>query len=315
MKLGAAWISGSVSLLSEALHSSLDILSAGVAFFTVRIAGKPADEDHPFGHGKIETISGLFESALLIVVGAYVLRESVLRLFDPKPVEHQGIGIAVMVIALIASYAVYHHNSRAARVAESSALQVNAIHYLFDVVSGLAVLVGLVLLNLTGWPLWDPIVGILVALYIAGMAITQVIGALRELADVSLPEGELREIQRIVSRFQASPEQLSEESDSSSPTSGRMLDAHDWRTRKSGPIRHIDFHMSVCRELTVRESHDLCDDIESAIEKRFSNASTTIHPEPCDLHSPDGRCHLHCARRQRAERSHPGRDVDQRPRR
>ncbi len=277
-----------MGVLSEALHSSLDVVSAAIAFFTVRIAGKPADRDHPFGHGKIETLSSLFESVLLVVTAGFIVIESVDRFQNPQPVQHQGVAVAVMAFSLVASWLVYRHNLSAARLTESSALHVNALHFLADVAASFGVLAGLVLLHYTGWAMWDPITGIGVAFYIAAISIRQVVGALQELADTGLPDHELRELHEIVAAFRER---------------GDMIDAHDWRTRRSGPSRHVDFHMTVCKELTVRESHDLCDAIERAIEERFSNASVTIHVEPCDLHVR-GDCTLPCEHRHAALLTH-----------
>jgi cation diffusion facilitator family transporter len=262
------------------MHSSLDVVSAAIAFATVRIAGKPADEDHPFGHGKIETLSSLFEAMLLVATAAFIVVESIDRVIHPAPVASHGVAIAVMAFSLIASYGVYRHNLKAAFETDSSALHVNALHFLADVATSFAVLAGLVLLHFTGWSGWDPMIGFGVALYIAAISLKQIMSALRELADTGLPDSELQELQIIVAGFKGSD----------------LLDAHDWRTRKSGPHRHVDFHMTVCRELSVRESHDLCDAIEKKIEERFENASVNIHVEPCDLHE-QGDCELPCSRR------------------
>ena len=260
-----AGVSGSVGLLSEGVHSFLDVVSAAISYFTVREAGKPADEDHPFGHGKIETLSSLFESLLLVVAAALIVFEGVDHLRHPEPVHYQGLAMVAMIVSIVVSYIVYRHNATAAREAESSALHVNALHFLSDVVASLGVLVGLLLLKITGWLIIDPIMAFAVAGYILLVSAKQVKNALLELSDTQLPEGEIQEIRKILETFE-----------------GRAIEAHDLRTRRSGATRHIDFHLVLCGHMSVNESHRVCDEIELSISRRFPNASVNIHVEPCE---------------------------------
>jgi len=275
IKLFVAYLSGSVGVLSEGVHSALDLVSAAVSFFTVREAVKPADADHPFGHGKIETLSSLFESILLVAAAAMIVREGMDHLFHPRPVEYQGLAMGVILFSLVASYFVYRHNLQAAEATESSALHVNALHFLSDVVASGGVLLGLVLLKLTGWQPIDPIMAFLVAGYIFLISLKQVKGALMELSDTQLPEFEINRIREILDSFK-----------------GETLEAHDLRTRKSGAQRHVDFHLVVCGYMTVHQSHELCDQIESRIHEVFPTASVSIHVEPCELLKE--KCHLTC---------------------
>jgi cation diffusion facilitator family transporter len=278
--LSAAYFSNSVSVLSEGVHSFLDLVSAAISFFTVKEAGKPADEDHPFGHGKIETLSSLFESILLAIAAAIIFFEGINHLRNPEPIEHAGFAIATIFISLVVSYAIYRHNSAAAQETESSALHVNALHFLSDVIASLGVLAGLVLMKLTGWTVIDPIIAFVVAIYILIISAKQVRGALLELADTQLPE---EEIQRIRSLLVTS--------------SGEMIEAHDLRTRKSGAVRHIDFHLVVCGQMTVEASHSLCDELEGKINQVFPRASINIHVEPCEKETHP--CHPSCLKLRR----------------
>lgn len=264
-KLAAAWISGSVGLLSEGVHSFLDVVSASLSFFTVREAVKPADADHPFGHGKIETLSSLFESLLLILAAVLIFYEGIEHIQHPVEVRYQGLAMAAMVISIIVSYLVYRHNLKAGYDTDSSALHVNALHFLSDMVASLGVLVGLILLKLTGWLMIDPIMAFAVALYISAISVKQIKNALMELSDTQLPESEVVEIRRILDGF-----------------GGRSIEAHDLRTRKSGSMRHIDFHLVVCGHLTVNESHAVCDEIELKINEAYPGSSVNIHVEPCE---------------------------------
>jgi cation diffusion facilitator family transporter len=268
LKLGVAILSGSVGVFSEGIHSFLDLISASVSFFSVRVAGKPADEDHPYGHGRIETLSSLFEALLLVAAAAWITYEGVDHLRHPHPIEYQGLAIAVIALSIVVSYFVYRHNRSVAAETDSSALHVNALHFLSDVVASLAILMGLVVLALTHWQPIDPIMAFLVAAYILAISVNQVKKALLELSDVQLPEHEIEVIRGALGPFGGK---------------NGVIEAHDLRTRKSGANRHIDFHLVVCRYMTVHESHAVCDEIEASLEKALPRTSASIHVEPCEL--------------------------------
>lgn len=268
-KLVVAHLSGSVGVFSEGIHSFLDLVSAALSFFTVREAGKPADEDHPFGHGKIETLSSLFESLLLVVAAGLIFYEAVDHLHNPHPVAHQGLAMATIFASLVVSYWVFLNNRAAARRTESSALHVNALHFLSDVVASGAVLIALVLLKITGLQIIDPLMAFGVAAYILVISAKQVKRALVELSDTQLPNAEIESIRGVMHRFQAE---------------GKVIEAHDLRTRQSGATRHVDFHLVVCGEMSVVDSHNVCDEMESKIQNRLPTASVNIHVEPCEHH-------------------------------
>jgi cation diffusion facilitator family transporter len=288
LKCVAGYLSGSVGVLSEALHSFLDLLSAAVSYFTVREAGKPADEDHPFGHGKIETLSSLLEAVLLLAAAVFIIQEAIEHVLHPRPVEYAGLAIVVIGISLVVSWLVYRHNIRAANDTDSSAIRVNALHFLSDVLASGAVLVGLILLKLTGWLKIDAIMAFIVAGYILVASAQQVKRALRELTDVQLPEPEIRRIKTLIDGFR-DKERMP------------IIDAHDLRTRQSGSTKHIDFHMTVCGHETVHESHVVCDEIEARLREEFPGASVNIHVEPCEHVRVD--CHLDCPIYQKLEKS------------
>ncbi|MBC7692814.1 MAG: cation transporter [Methylotenera sp.] len=278
LKLGVGFLSGSVGVISEGIHSFLDLVSATVAFFTVREAGKPADPEHPFGHGKIETLSSLFESLLLVVAAGFITYEGIEHFSHPAPIAHQNLAVITILISMVVSYFVYVHNAKAAQETDSSAIKVNALHFLSDVVASAGILVGLLILRFTGWLLIDPLMAFGVAGYILLISIKQVKEALFELADTQLPEREVTELRKILDRFQG----------------GEAIESHDLRTRKSGATRHIDFHLVVCGEMSVTESHAICDEMEAKIIEDFPSASVNIHVEPCETENMN--CQEGCAR-------------------
>jgi cation diffusion facilitator family transporter len=259
------YLSGSVGVISEGIHSFLDVISALVGFFSVREAGKPADPEHPFGHGKIETLSALFESLLLVVAAVLITYEGIEHLKNPQPIQYQGLAIATIFISMVLSYVVYRHNAHAAGQTDSPAIQGNALHFLSDVVASAGVLVALLILRFTGWLIIDPLVAFGVAAYILFISAKQVKASLMELADTQLPATELRMIRQILDSFGFSE-----------------TEAHDLRTRKSGATRHVDFHLVLCGEMSVNDSHAVCDQMETKIGEVFPTASVNIHVEPCE---------------------------------
>lgn len=256
-------------MISEAVHSLLDLFSAFVAFFTIRHAGKPADEGHPFGHGKFETLSSLLESFLLLAAAGFVLNEGIDRFKHPREVEQGWLAILTLMISVGVSYWVYRHNRNAAQKTESSAIYVNALHFLADVVASLGVLVGLVLLQVTGWNGWDAISALGIAAYILGISWKQIKNSMAELLDTGLPDDEIKKLRDVIDGF-----------------SKKILNVHDIRTRKSGAYRHIMFHLVVCGRMSVSESHQICDQMEEAILGIYPQSSVTIHVEPCEQDKP-----------------------------
>lgn len=254
-----------MGVISEGVHSFLDLISAAVGFFTIRVAVKPADDDHPFGHGKIETISSLFESLLLVAAAILISLEGWQKLENPTPIQHEGLAMATIFGSMVISWWIYRHNIQAAEITDSSAIRVNALHFLADVVASVGVLIGLIAIRLTGWHVIDPLLAFGIAAYILFISFKQVKGALLELSDTMLPESEIAAIRRVMESFE-----------------DRIIEAHDLRTRKSGAMRHIDFHLVVCGQSSVSESHRICDEMEDQISSQLPGASINIHVEPCE---------------------------------
>lgn len=264
IKLVVGSITHSVGVISEGIHSSLDLVSAAVAYFTIREAGKPADHEHPFGHGKFETLSSLVESLLLVAAAAFIVKEAVDHIRHPVVVEHTPWAIGTISISLVVSYWVYRHNAKAGLETESTAIQVNALHFLSDAVTSAGVLFALLAIHFTGETWIDPLVAILIAIYILAISWRQVMNSVHELTDKTLPAGDILRAERILDRFKP-----------------RIIEVHELRTRKSGVHRHFDFHVLVCGTLSVRESHLVCDEMEAALISEFPDSLVSIHVEPC----------------------------------
>lgn len=281
LKLAVGVAIGSVSVISEAIHSGVDLLAAIIALMAVRTSGKPADQDHPFGHGKVENISGTVEALLIFLAAGWIIFEAVKKLSSPEPMEEAGWGVAVMLVSVAANTLVSRKLFSVGRETDSVALQADGWHLRTDVYTSLGVMGGLSIIWIGGvmapqWDLrWlDPVVAIGVALLIIKAAYHLAIESARDLLDVSLPAGEEEEIRRHIVAF--------------SPTVRGM---HRLRTRKSGSFRFVEFHMRVEASMSIDESHRIADMITCAIKQHYPGTTVTIHIEPCNCTlASEGSC-------------------------
>ena len=278
-KLLAGFLIGSVSILSEAIHSAMDLLAALIALVSVRKSGLPADSRHPFGHGKIENISGTIEAFLIFVAAGWIIYEAIERFLHPKPIEVFGWGIGVMFFSSIVNTAVSILLFKIGKETDSVALLADAWHLRTDVYTSVGVMLSLFLIWLgegvfegVHFDWLDPAAAIGVALLIIKAAYDLTVKSTRDLMDARLPEEEETWIHRLI--MSHSPD---------------IHGFHDLRTRKAGGFRFVEFHMKVDAHMTVEDSHRITEEIADRIEKHFPGASVTIHTEPCD-----GNCDAKC---------------------
>lgn len=279
MKLVVGLTIGSVSIISEAIHSAVDWLAAVIALFSVKTSSLPADERHPFGHGKIENISGTIEALLIFVAAGWIIFEAVKKILHPEPIEDLGWGVGVMLVSAVVNIVVSERLFKVGRETDSVALQADAWHLRTDVYTSAGVMVSLAAIWLGArifpdldlhW--LDPAAAIGVALLIIKAAYDLTIQSARDLLDVNLPGEEedwIRE--RILERRPV------------------VHGFHQLRTRKSGHFRFVEFHLQVDPQMTVLDSHNITEELSDRIEKRFPHTSVTIHMEPCE-----GNCVGHC---------------------
>jgi len=270
---------GSVSVISEAIHSGVDLLAAVIAFLAVKIAGKPADRDHPFGHGKVENISGTIEALLIFFAAGWIIYESAQKLSHQEPLESVGWGVGVMLVSSIVNLFVSRMLFKVGEATESVALLADAWHLRTDVYTSAGVMVGLGLIWLGGifFPAldlrWiDPVAAIGVALLIFKAAYDLTIQSARDLLDAALTEEELSTIRSEI--LSLAP---------------RVRGAHALKTRRSGSERFAELHLLVDAGLSVDESHRITEETTKRLQKRFSSIRVTIHVEPCA-----GDCRPHC---------------------
>jgi cation diffusion facilitator family transporter len=266
-------ISGSVSIISEAIHTLIDLAAAVMAYYSVRISEKPADEKHPFGHGKFENISGVVEALLIFVASGWIIYHAIVRLTEGEQLLTQTgltIGFVVMFVSAIVNLIVSRRLYRVARETDSIALKADALHLSTHVYTSAGVGVSLAVIYFTGWHFLDPIAAIVVASYILKEAIEILVEAFRPLADTSLPKEEVEKIRETITG-----------------NLGNAKDYHMLRTRKTGSNREVDFHLEVPGEMSVSDSHRLCDEIEEELHKVLPKLKVTIHVEPEGYHAKD----------------------------
>ncbi|MBS4194655.1 cation diffusion facilitator family transporter [Lederbergia citri] len=263
LKVVVGIFTGSVAVLSEGIHSSLDLVASLIAFFSVRISKKPADKIHRYGHGKVENLSGTIETLLIFVAGIWIMYECVHKLINPSPIKLPTLGILVMLFGALVNFFVSKIISNTARKTKSIAMKSNALHLLTDVFTSLGVAISLILVNITGWHFLDPIIGIVLAIYIMFEAYKLMKESFPPLLDASLSVEEEAIILNVINSYKK-----------------EFIEFHDFRTRRSGPSEWIDFHLVVPSHYDIERVHMLCDKIEKDIMNRFSNAHVLIHPEP-----------------------------------
>lgn len=261
-KISAGISMNSISVISEGVHSSIDLIASLIAFFSIKKASKSEDEGHPFGHGKYENISGFVEALLILFAGIIIVYESLNKLFSHAPVENIHSGLIVMFISTVINLIISLNILRISKKTKSIALEADAMHLLTDVFTSLGVFTGLILLKITGLKIFDSISAIIVACLIIKTSIGLIRKSMKDLVDSRLSSEDISEILHIIKKY---PE---------------VKSYHRLRTRKSGYTREIDLHLLVNSNYSLVEAHDLCNFIERDIKTIFPNSYIVIHVEP-----------------------------------
>jgi cation diffusion facilitator family transporter len=270
LKAIAGTITGSVALLTEALHSATDLIASIVAFFSVRKADVPADESHPYGHEKIEDMAAAIEGVLILVGSVVIAFEAVRHLIEGTGVQRLGIGIAVLAFSIAVNFVVSRTLSRRAEATGSPALAADAAHLSTDMLSSGGVLAALVLVAATGWDWLDPVVALVVAAVVAFAGVRILTRSSRVLVDETLPDPELDAIRDVVAAFAGSG----------------IVGFHELRGRQAGARRHIDLHVQFRSGTTLEDAHGTAHKLQDAIRERLGSADVLIHLEPEDRVRP-----------------------------
>ncbi len=270
LKLFAGIVTGSVAILTEAVHSSVDLIASLVAFVSVRKAGEPADESHRYGHEKIENLSAAIEGILILLGSAVIVFEAIRRLLGHGQVHAIGFGIAVVAISMVVNLIVSGIIARKGRETESPALEGDAAHLRTDAWTSAGVLVGLVLVQVTGAQWLDPAVALIVAGAIVFEGASLVGRASQVLVDQALPEDEVAAIRDAIEAF--------------GPRG--VVGYHELRTRRAGSRRYVDLHVQFRSGTSLEDAHRTAHELQDLIASRLRSADVLIHLEPEDRVRP-----------------------------
>ncbi|HEX8160626.1 MAG TPA: cation diffusion facilitator family transporter [Pyrinomonadaceae bacterium] len=264
VKTATAFLTGSISVWASLLDSAMDIFASLINLYAVRAAARPADEDHAYGHGKAESLAGLFQSAVITASGFFLVWEAFKRIVYPRETTAAGLGIASMLVAVAASALLVLRLRRAARSTDSPALTADALHYVSDIYTNAAALAALVVVYLTGWRTADPLFSLAISIYILASAFAVARESVDVLMDKKLPPEVDEKVAEIVHRYK---------------TDG-VLGVHDIRTRRSGSLKFIDMHLEVDRAKTLEQAHDLTVNVMRDIEAEIPRSRVQAHTDP-----------------------------------
>ncbi|WP_051324291.1 cation diffusion facilitator family transporter [Candidatus Solirubrobacter pratensis] len=270
LKVVAGVLTGSVAILTEALHSGIDLLASLIAFFSVRRAEAPADAEHRYGHEKFENAAAAAEGMLILAGSAVIAFAAIRSLISGPQLDHLGIGIVVVGFAAAVNVAVSSWLFRKGRELSSAALEGDAAHLRTDAYTSIGVLVGLALVSVTGAHWLDPVVALVISvgIVVTGMRLT--IGSLRVLVDEALPDEELDAIRESIEAFAGEG----------------VVGYHQLRTRRAGARRYVDLHVQFRHGTTLEEAHHTAHALQDAIRERLDGADVLIHLEPADRVRP-----------------------------
>ncbi len=280
IKVVAAILTGSIGILADALHSLIDLSGAFVGYVGVRVAGKPADEDHRFGHGRAEDIAGASIATLIFIAAGTLAYQAIQRLIEGTAIQMLDTGIVATAIAIVINVGAGRFVLKRARSADSVALEATGKHFMADVMGSVAVLIGLILVRTTGRLILDPMVALIVVVLIVRTACGIMRTSISNLMDTRLPEDEERALRESIEGHE------------------EIANYHKLRTRKAGGQRHVVVHIVVSRDYTVEEGHRIAEEIKDEIYTRFPDSTITVHVEPC---TPDcAECPTSCRTRQKS---------------
>ncbi len=263
-----AWLAtDSVSILASLIDSTLDILASIVTLLAVRHALVPADAEHRFGHGKLEALAGLAQSAFVVGSGGFLFLEAISRLLNEQTIKMAGMGIAVMVISMLATLLLLAIQRHAIRHSNSTAIKADYLHYSADLMVNGSVIVAL-LLAVNGWPGFDPLFAACIVIFILYSAWGIAKEAIEHLMDRELPDDDRVAIEKIVCAHEA------------------VRGMHDLRTRRSGRQVFIQLHLELDDHLTLLQAHLISDDVESSVIAAYPDAEVIIHEDPASLDEP-----------------------------
>jgi cation diffusion facilitator family transporter len=264
LKVVAGAVTGSIAIITEAVHSSIDLLASIVAYLSLRKADEPADAEHQYGHAKAENLAAAIEGMLILVGAGVIVYESARRLTSGGEIENIGFGIAVIGVSAAVNVVVSSYLYRRARAHDSPALEGDAAHLRADAATSIAVLIGLVLIEVTGYEQVDAIVALMVASAIVYTGVRILSRSSRVLMDEALPQDELDMVRRLIAGH----------------PSTELESFHKLRGRRAGSVRHIDLHLQFAPGTSLERAHEVAHELQSSVRARIPAADVLVHIEP-----------------------------------
>ncbi|MBV9925095.1 MAG: cation transporter [Acidobacteria bacterium] len=264
LKTVTGLLTGSISVWASLLDSAMDIFASVINYYAVRAAAVPPDEDHRYGHGKAESLAGLFQSFVIGASGLFLMWEAIRRIITPHPTAEEWLGVGTMAVACGVSVALVRRLRQVARKTDSPALTADAAHYITDVYTNGAALFALFFVALTGWTLADPVVSLLISGFILYSAFEVARDSVHVLMDRRLPRAIDDKVASVVERFRGEG----------------VLGFHDLRTRRSGSHKFIDLHLEVEADQTLQQAHDLTVRVIRALQQEIPRSRVQIHTDP-----------------------------------
>jgi cation diffusion facilitator family transporter len=264
LKIVAGAVTGSIAIITEAVHSSIDLVASVVAYLSVRKADEPADESHMYGHAKIENLSAAIEGMLILVGAAVIIFEAVRRLAEGAEIHSLGFGIVVLAISTVVNFGVSGYLYRQASLHDSPALEGDAAHLRTDAFTSLGVLAGLAVVAVTGVDDLDAVIALIVAIAIVYSGITILSRSSRVLVDEALPQEELDIVRQAIDDYQG----------------GELVSFHKLRGRRAGSARYIDLHLQFAPGTTLERAHAIAHQVQDTVCSRIRAAEVLVHIEP-----------------------------------
>jgi cation diffusion facilitator family transporter len=276
IKFAAYFVTNSAAIFSDAVESIANVMGATMAFYALLVAHSPADEEHPYGHGKIEFLSAMFEGGMVLLAAIFIFIRTLDAIWHGELVQEQQLdfGLALVLLALAVNGSVGLYLIRTGRKQRSMTLEADGKHLLSDAITSVAVLVALVLVRLTGWVYFDPITAVLLGAYIAWMAI----GLMRQSGARLMDRQDPQDMRLLSDLLNAHVGPAGVEP--------RICAYHKLRHRHTGRYHWVDFHIQVPATWTINHAHEVAGAIEGEIERALGEANATAHVEPC----PDAHC-------------------------
>jgi len=263
LKLGVYTVTASVAILASAADSFMDLLVSSANFLFLKSASKPADQEHAYGHGKIESLAGLLQSLVIAGVAVGIAYMAARRFINPEPIHQPLAGFAITVLAIVISFWHIQNLRASVQSSDSAVMSSEYVHYASDLLAYLGVLASFVLFKLTGSLFWDPLISVLIVLYLLKSTAVIFDTSLGELLDRQLPGAVLGDIDGIIR--------------SGHP---KVVDYHDLRTRRVGPTKFIEFHVVLRDVAMFHEAHDITEEIIDKILLRYPGSIVTVHSDP-----------------------------------